>query len=100
MGPQMILILLLAASGPVTYGYMKVHEAIVVSAAVKAERRQGVVACNVRVGEIERKHNEGVDQAADDAIAAADQIERTPDEMEALKALCKRSASCRSRGKL
>lgn len=99
MSPTMILMLVLAASGPVTYGYMKVREAIVVNAAVKAERNAGVIACNSRVAQIEAANKKAVAKAVEEAGRAEALINDTPEGRELVE-LCKRSASCRSRGSL
>lgn len=83
----------------VTYGTMVVREKIVIAGAVRAERNAGIAACNVRVGEIERQHNDAVRKAASDALAAEATIGDTPAGAELVR-LCKASASCRSRGSL
>lgn len=90
---------LLALAPLVTYGTMKVREKVIVAAAVKAERAAGVNACNLRVGEIERKQNALIEQAVKEASDAGAAVPDTP-EGAALIALCKQSASCRSRGSL
>jgi hypothetical protein len=89
-----------AVSGGVTFIGMAAREKIIVAGAVSTERNAGVVTCNSRVAEIERVHNVAVQVAVDDAISATNQIEETPEDVAALKALCKASASCRSRGSL
>jgi hypothetical protein len=99
MSPGMILIAILAATGPVTYGYMKVREIIVVKAAVKAERNAGVMACNARVAQIETANKTAVTKAVEEATRAEALVPDTPEGAELVK-LCNASASCRSRGKL
>lgn len=99
MTPTVWLVLILALSGPATYGYMKVREIIVVKSAVTAERNKGVEACNVRVGKIESENRRSTAQAAEEAERAAGMIPDTPEGKELVE-ICKRSASCRSRGTL
>ena len=99
MTPTIWLILALAATGPVTYGYMKVREVIVVNAAVKAERNAGVVACNSRVAQIGEANKRDVAKAVEEAGRAESLVPDTPEGKELVE-LCNRSASCRSRGKL
>jgi len=89
-----------AVMGGVTFASMKAHEAVAVSRAVKIARDDGVRACNVRVGEIERVQNTAVDQSVTEAVGAANTVGPTPEDLAELKALCKASASCRSRGSL
>lgn len=86
-----------AASGFLTYGTMLAREAIVVQGAVKVERDKGVLACNARVGEIERAHNLAVTEAVEEARRAAEAVTPTPEAPAEIKALCARSASCRER---
>lgn len=83
--------------GAIMYGVMWGHEAFAVAAATKAAEAQGVVVCNDRVAEIERRHNDAVSVAVEAAVKAAREVAPpvTPD---AIKAACKASASCRSRG--
>lgn len=88
------------AGGALTYGTMLAREAIVVQGAVKTERDRGVLACNVRVGEIERVHNKAVEDAVEEARRAADSVGITPTEKEKLVELCIISSSCRERGGL
>lgn len=85
------------ASGALTYGTMLAREAIVVQGAVKTERDRGVLACNVRVGEIERVHNKAVETAVEEARRAAEAVTPTPETPAEIVELCKRSASCRER---
>lgn len=56
-----------------------------------------VRACNVRVEQIETKLNRQVDEAVAEALSAEDSVPPLPDD---ISEACKRSASCRSRGKL
>lgn len=86
-----------AAGGFLTYGTMLAREKIVVQGAVKTERDKGVLACNVRVGEIERAHNKAVEEAVEEARRAAEAVTPTPETPAEIKALCARSASCRER---
>lgn len=85
------------ASGGLTYTAMIARENVVVKGAIAAERRAGVVKCNARVAEIETVHNRAVSEAVDDAVRAVGSLAPTPDEREAIAALCAKSASCRSR---
>lgn len=86
-----------AAGGLLTYGTMLAREAIVVQGAVKTERDKGVLACNVRVGEIERVHNKAVETAVEEARRAAEAVTPTPETPAEIVELCQRSASCRER---
>ena len=88
-----------AVSGGIVGMSMLIREKIVVSGAVKTERDRGVVACNGRVGEIERVHNAAVEAAAEQAKTAAAGVS-DPQARADLIALCKASASCRDRGRL
>lgn len=80
-----------------TYGILKTTHAIQLSRAVKAERDEGVRVCNARVEDIARKTREEAARRAAEAEEAASGVSRTPEEKEALQALCARSASCRER---
>lgn len=99
--PWVILVLAALAggalSGGVTFLVMEAKEAIAVSSAVKAERRNGVVTCNARVGEIERQHNAAVTAAVDEARRAAEAVSATPETPAEIMVLCQKSASCRER---
>lgn len=88
------------AGAALASGTMLVREKIVVDGAIKAERRNGVVTCNARVGEIERAHNQAIDNAVEEARRAAADVTAVPETPDGLKALCKASASCRDRGSL
>ena len=83
----------------ITYGGMKIREIIVVNSAVAAERKAGLSRCKADILAMQAQHNAQVDEAARNARDAGDAIE-TPDTDEEIIALCKRSASCRSRGTL
>lgn len=98
VGMLRLILLALALGAPfATYAGMKVHEAITVRAAVAAERTRGIAQCQSDMAAMERAHNAQVDQAARDAEHAGDQVV-TPQADEDIKALCKKSASCRDRG--
>ena len=84
-------------AGGATWSGMMLREKIVVSGAVRAERDQGVITCNARVGQIEAAHNKAIADAVAEARSAAEQIGAVETDAE-IKALCQRSASCRSRG--
>ncbi len=86
-----------AASGVLTFLTMEAKEAIAVRSAVKIERRNGIVTCNARVGEIERQHNAAVTAAVDEARRAAEAVSATPETPAEIMALCQKSASCRER---
>ena len=86
-----------AVSGGVTYVSMLAREEIVVRGAVAVERDKGIIACNLRVGEIETAHNKAVSDAVEEARRAAREVAPTPEARAELVALCNRSASCRSR---
>ena len=98
MGPQLYLILALVAAIPATYGYMKVREVVVVHQARADERNKGVEACNIRVGKIEQENRRSTAKAVDEAERAAGTVTDADDKE--LAEICKRSASCRSRGTL
>jgi hypothetical protein len=85
--------------GALVYGVMWGHEANAVSAARRAAETQGVLTCNDRVQQIEHKHNEAVSEAIEAARAAAMSLV-PPQTPEDIRAACKASASCRSRGAL
>lgn len=87
-------------SGVVVYGGMLTREKIAIDGAVIAERNKGVVICNARVGEIEATHNAAVARATEEAGTAAAAVPETPADTDELKALCRASSSCRSRGSL
>jgi hypothetical protein len=89
-----------AVTGGVTFMSMKAREAIVVAGAVSVEKNKGVTICNARVAEIERVQNSAVEQSVGEAIGAANSVDPTPEDKAALIALCKASASCRSRNSL
>jgi NAD(P)H-dependent flavin oxidoreductase YrpB (nitropropane dioxygenase family) len=87
-----------AVIGPlIAGGIMWGREKVMVAGAVANERNAGIVACNARVAEITRAHDEAIDASVDEAIAAADTIGPTPGEMVALQKLCDASLGCRSR---
>lgn len=86
-----------AVSGGLTWMTMEARHLIIVSGVREAERQQGVVACNARVGEIERATNAAVAAAVEEARRAAETVSATPDAPDDIKALCQRSASCRER---
>lgn len=88
------------AGGAATYSTMLVEQTLAVNRAVKAERRQGIANCNIRVKEIESAHTAAISRAVEEAGAAAAKVEPAPETDDGLKALCKASASCRSRGAL
>lgn len=90
-----------AIAGPlVTYGAMAVREKIAVSAAVSAARVTAESACTLRIDDVERAKRAAVDAAVAEAARARESVEATPEQREAIVALCKRSASCRSRNAL
>lgn len=81
------------------YGAMSVRESFVVNAAVAGERKAGIARCKGDILAMEAQHNSQVDAAASEARDAGEAVE-TPDTDQEIIALCKRSASCRSRGTL
>lgn len=87
-------------AGLFTYGAMRIEQEIVVAGAVRATRDQGIVTCNARVGEIERVQANAISAAVSAAQAAAASVGNGTETPEQIKELCKRSASCRSRGSL
>jgi len=95
-----LIVLAFALGAPfITYASMKVREKIVVGAAVEGERIAGFNRCKAEIVKLEATHNAQVEEAARDAIGAADEVV-TPSTTAEIVALCKRSTSCRDRGKL
>lgn len=95
-----LIILAIVIGAPfATYFSMKIRENIVVAAAVDGERKAGAVKCKADIAAMEAKHNAQVDEAVRDAESAGDAVSDPVDDRE-LIAICKRSASCRSRGVL
>lgn len=94
------LIAILAVGNFVTYGAMTVKEKFAVRAATTVVAERGVTICNLRVAEIERVHNERIHRGNDEARRAADIVPDPPATDAELMALCKKSASCRSKGAL
>lgn len=88
-----------AVSGGVVGMAMKVREAIVVQGAVRSAKDAATIACNGRVAQISSVHNAAVEEAARRAVEATAGIS-DPESRVELLALCKASASCRSRGTL
>lgn len=92
MGPQLYLILALLAATPATYGYMWVKQQVLVSRAYEAGKRVGAeevaAATNTKSRDVVAKVEEGEREAPVISPEKAKIIE-----------LCKRSASCRDRGK-
>lgn len=86
-----------AAAGLTVWIWMSGQQAIIVRAEVRAEAIRQRTICDDRVAQVGRKVTEEADKRIADAIAAAREI---PEVSEDIKALCKRSASCLSRGKL
>jgi outer membrane murein-binding lipoprotein Lpp len=84
---------ILVSSLLAVYAGGQVSKKIEVAAARHAERAN----CTARMSEIVTAQNAQIQAAVDEARAAADAIERTPDEAAEIEALCNRSASCRSR---
>ncbi|MGD9724529.1 MAG: hypothetical protein AB7U76_25090 [Pirellulales bacterium] len=95
-----LIILAAAILAPfATYAGMRVREHIVVGAAVEGERKAGLARCKADILALEAKHNAQVDEAAREAESAADTVDEAKTDAE-IADLCKRSASCRDRGKL
>ena len=87
-----------AVVGPMlAAGLMRGREAVMVRAAVHATRIEQQSACNDRVAQVARAHDKEVDDEVDAALAAVAALSPTPTTPEGLRALCDRSASCRSR---
>lgn len=97
LSPTALAMIAMALGWAGTYGVLKTKHAIQLSAAVKAERNEGIRACNLRIEDIARKSREEASKRAAEADEAASGVSRTPEEKEALQALCARSASCRER---
>jgi hypothetical protein len=92
MGPQLYLILALAAAVPVTYGTMWLKKEWAVSVAYKQGKADGESAVSAK----------GVASANDTvaAIRAAEAETPLPADKAAILALCKKRASCKERGTL
>lgn len=89
------IILAWAIAAPIiSYGWAAVKTKYEVTAQVRAQERH---ACNLRIEDIARKTREEAARRAAEAEEAASGVSRTPEEKEALQALCARSASCRER---
>lgn len=92
------------SGGAVMSGVLAIKHKIAISRAVsnatKLERDRGVIACNARVAEVGKAHDDAVRKARQEALEEARRVTPTPEAPEAIKALCKASASCRSRGSL
>lgn len=88
---------LMLAAPFLTYAGMKAHEKIIVAAAIDGERQAGNIRCAASITKLEADHNKQVEEAARTANDAADRVE-TPESDADIKALCKKSASCRDRG--
>lgn len=86
---------ILVAALLAVYSGMAVNKKLEIAGVQRAE----MSACNARIAEMARETDVAIKLAADEARAAADMIERTPEEVAELQALCNRSASCRSRTK-
>lgn len=100
MTPILYLVIALGAALPTLYGFMAVKEKYAVAMAVGIEKSNGIAVCNGRVAEIERVHNAKVAASTKEAARAADLVPDPPASDAELAALCKKSASCRSRGSL
>lgn len=95
----MIIIALVVGYVP-GYAFMAVREKIAIGYATSNERNAGIATCNVRVNEIQTEHNRKVSQSTEEARRAAERVPDPPESDAELSALCKKSASCRSRGSL
>jgi hypothetical protein len=95
-----IIMGILALSPLVTYGAMRVNESWAVSAATKSTQATERAACTVKMNEFATTQNAAVAANVSDARAAGDAVSPTPEEDEAKKELCRKSASCRSRSTL
>lgn len=100
MNVTLALIIALVGSNVGLWTYMRVREAVVVQNARFEERTAGVRACNMRVADIERAHNDAVALAVAEARKASESVPPTPESDAEIKALCKASASCRAKGDL
>lgn len=89
MGPQLYLILALAATGPATYGYMWIKQQIVVKRAYDDGKRVGA---EQAAAEINRASRERVTRFEEGQREA----EPVPADKKRLIELCMRSASCRA----
>lgn len=95
-----IIVVLIALMAPfVGYGIGRVQGEIEKKWAVSQETHKQLVACNMRVGEIETKLNRDVADAEERARVAASGVGDTPTVPAELQKLCDASPSCRSRGR-
>lgn len=90
MGPQLYLMLALAATGPATYGVMWIKREIAVKHAYDSGKRVGAQEAAAAINEASRQR-----------VASVEEGERTAEVVPADRAkiieICKRSASCRDR---
>jgi hypothetical protein len=84
-------------AGGVVYSAMLLREAVLVQGAVANARNGATITCNQRVAEIQRVHDQEVDDSVDSAIEAVDALSPTPVELAARQALCDQSPGCKSR---
>jgi len=93
------LIAVIAIAAPiVVYVSMKMHEDIVVAAAIKGERIASKVRFEAATQKMETQHNAQVADEVAAATAAAEEIVE-PETDQDLVEVCNRSASCRARKK-
>lgn len=106
ISPTILIALAIAVAGAVSggaamSGVLAIKHKIALNRAVKdaasLEKDRGIIACNARVATIGNTINEAVQKARREAIEEARKVSPTPDAPEAIKTLCKASASCRSR---
>ncbi len=98
--PSILTIALACAAvvGPIfTYGAMRAREAIVVSGARQAERNIQVSICNEQRLEIGREISRASTLGVSEVREALGEVTPTPEVPAEILALCKASASCRSR---
>lgn len=92
-----IIVLVAAIAAPfLSYGWGRVQGKFETSAAVRAETKKQINQCNIRVEEIDRKHELAVVESVAAARAESSKIGETPVGPE-LQKLCDASPTCRSR---
>lgn len=92
MGPQLYLILVLAAATPITYGYMWVKQQVVVKRAYDDGKTVGREEVAAATAATSRERVASVEEGIAEPVVI-------PAERQKLIELCNRSASCRSRTK-
>lgn len=94
---KLVIMGVAVASPFLGYGWGRFKGQISEYHAVAAEKKNGVERCNIRVEEIDRKHELAVVESVAAASSAAATVTETPVVPSELQALCDASPTCRSR---